>query len=216
MGATALDKLTGLPARPALESALAKHVDQARKNGGSVSVVLADIDLFGRLNKAYGRSAGDSVLKSLGALFVAAWKSDGQSYRFGGDAFGVVIPGTEKEQAFLQLEALRERIAADFAVPEGDAGATARLSISAGVASFPDDGVKPLEIVNKAAEALYRAKVGGRNKVCLAREEKMVTKTSHYTQGQLMGLRRLAEREQIGEALLLREALNDVLRKYNA
>jgi len=51
--------------------------------------------------------------------------------------------------------------------------------------------------------------------VCLAREEKMVTKTSHYQQGQLLGLRRLAEREGIGEAVLLREALNDLLRKYN-
>ncbi len=71
-------------------------------------------------------------------------------------------------------------------------------------------------MVQRASGALYRAKVSGRSKVCLAREEKMVTKTSHYTQGQLLGLRRLAEREGIKDAELLREALNDLLRKYNA
>ena len=64
--------------------------------------------------------------------------------------------------------------------------------------------------------AVYGGKVGGGAKVCLAREEEMVTKTSHYTQGQLHGLSRLAKREGIGEAVLLREALDDLLRKYNA
>jgi hypothetical protein len=70
--------------------------------------------------------------------------------------------------------------------------------------------------MRKASEALYRAKVGGRNKVCLAREERMVTKTSHYAQGQLYGLSRLAKRKGVGEAVLLREALDDLLRKYNS
>ena len=91
-----------------------------------------------------------------------------------------------------------------------------RLGVSAGVAAFPDDGATVDTVCVKATEALYRAKVTGRDKTCLAREDRMVTKTSHYTQGQLMGLRRLAEREGIGEALLLREALNDLLRKSNS
>ncbi len=89
-------------------------------------------------------------------------------------------------------------------------------SVSAGLAACPDDDTEGKALLVKACEALYRAKVSGRNKVCLAREERMVTKTSHYTQGQLLGLRRLSEREGFGEAVLLREALNDLLRKYNA
>jgi len=71
-------------------------------------------------------------------------------------------------------------------------------------------------VFRKASEALYRAKTGGRNRVCLAREERMVTKTSYYTQGQLAGLSRLAKREGLNEAVMLREALDDLLRKYNA
>ena len=84
------------------------------------------------------------------------------------------------------------------------------------MASFPDDGDDPAILIRKCSEALYRAKVRGRNQVALAREEKMVTKTTHYTQGQLEGLSRLAKREELNEATLLREALDDLLRKYNS
>lgn len=97
-----------------------------------------------------------------------------------------------------------------------EGGGEVAVSVSAGMAASPDDGTRPQDLINKAHEALYRAKVAGRNRVCLAREEKMVTKTSYYTQGQLMGLRRLAERMGIRDAELLREALNDLLLKHNA
>src|SRR5690606_12398940 len=94
-----------------------------------------------------------------------------------------------------------------------DGGSVVAVTVSMGLAAYSDDGMKAQEVVHKANEALYRAKVSGRDRICLAREEKMVTKTSHYMQGQLLGLRRLAERQKIGEAVLLREALNDLLRK---
>ena len=62
---------------------------------------------------------------------------------------------------------------------------------------------------------MYRAKSTGRNKVCLAREEKMMTKTSHYPQEQLERLSKTAKAEGVGEAVILREALDDVLKKYD-
>jgi predicted signal transduction protein with EAL and GGDEF domain len=82
------------------------------------------------------------------------------------------------------------------------------LTFSAAVATCPEDGTRPQDILRKASDALYRAKSTGRNKVCLAKEERMVTKTSHYTQAQL------AKREGVGEAVLLREALDSLLRSY--
>jgi two-component system chemotaxis response regulator CheY len=83
------------------------------------------------------------------------------------------------------------------------------------VATYREDGTNAVELVRKADNALYRAKITGRNKVCLAREEKMVTKTSHYTVEQLHRLTELAKERGVGEAILLREALDDVLKKYD-
>lgn len=200
------DALTGLETREACEQAFAAAIKGARKAGDSVSLVVMDLDLFGKLNETQGAAAGDAMLKRVAGQLTASAPAAAMLYRFGGDAFAWLVPGLEKEQAFLEVETIRRTLEGDAETP----------TLSAGLAAFPDDGDKAPDIVNKAGEALYRAKVTGRNKVCLAREEKMVTKTSHYMQGQLMGLRRLAEREGIGEAVLLREALNDLLRKYNA
>lgn len=89
------------------------------------------------------------------------------------------------------------------------------MGLSIGVASCPEDGSRGDDVVRRAEEALHRAKTGGRNKVCLSRQEKMVTKTSHYTQRQLERLAQLAKQEGVGEAALLREALDDLLRRYD-
>jgi diguanylate cyclase (GGDEF)-like protein len=200
------DPMTQLAPRMVFERDLAAAVSAAQEDATSVSVAVLDVDLFGQLNAAQGRAAGDAALARLAECLRAALAESGAAvYRIGGDGFGVVLPGVDKEQAFLYLERFRN-----------EAAAGAGPTVSIGVASFPDDAPRHNEVFIKACEALYRAKVSGRNKACLAREEKMVTKTSHYTQGQLLGLRRLAEREGIGEAVLLREALNDLLRKHNA
>lgn len=200
-----LDPLSGLPGRAAFDLDLSSKLETAQRSGESISLTVLDLDLFGRVNAGRGREAGDLVLRAFAEATRDSVGTQGTVYRFGGDALAVLWPGLEKEQAFLATESLRRILAEDHG-----------LHASAGIAAYPDDGDKPGDIAPRANEALYRAKVSGRDKVCLAREEKMVTKTSHYTQGQLLGLRRLAEREGIKDAELLREALNDLLRKYNA
>ena len=89
-------------------------------------------------------------------------------------------------------------------------------TISVGIASAPDDGASYLDLVRKAEGAMVRAKTGDANRVCLAREEKMITKTSHYTAEQLKRLTKVSKRESVGEAVLLREALDALLKKYDA
>jgi diguanylate cyclase (GGDEF)-like protein len=201
------DVLTGLPRRDALERALQKEILAAQAESASVSVAVGDIDLFGRLNQQQGEEAADGLLRVIAEELTDTGR-EGRWFRFGGDAFALLLAGVEKERAFLEAEAVRARVA-------GEPRAGEPVTLSIGLAAYPDDGVTAVDVINKASEALYRAKVSGRNKVCLAREEKMVPKTSHYTQGQLLGLRRLAEREGLNEAVLLREGLNDLLRKYN-
>ena len=208
-----MDALTGLPGRSAFEADFSARISRKSKQPAVISLAVVDIDLFGAINEAHGRETGDGVLCDLVAALTAHLAGEDALYRFGGDALAVMMPGVEKEQAFLRMEAFRSGYAGERRLSSGQ---VVPVSISMGLAAYADDGAKAQDVMHKANEALYRAKVGGRDRICLAREEKMVTKTSHYMQGQLLGLRRLAEREKIGEALLLREALNDLLRKYNA
>lgn len=125
-----------------------------------------------------------------------------------------LLPGVEKEDAFLLLESLRQGFDVDRVYRSDGKEESLRVTFSVGLASYPEDGGKGQGLIRKTDDAIYRAKVNGRNRVCLAREEKMVTKTSHYTQGQLERLSVLAESEGVGEAVILREALDDLLRKY--
>jgi diguanylate cyclase (GGDEF)-like protein len=174
---------------------------------GAVSLGLVDLDWFGQWNAQSGRENGDSIIRAVADHLRVQFEGTGSAYRFGGDAIMVLLPGVEKEQGFLHIEEARR----SFAESQSDA-----LTFSGGVAAAPEDGSDPDTLIRKCSEALYRAKLSGRNKICLAREEKMVTKTVHYRQGQLEGISRLAKREGMNEASLLREALDDLLRKYNA
>ena len=89
------------------------------------------------------------------------------------------------------------------------------LILSVGMATAFEDASRCAELVRKADGALFRAKVAGGNKVAMAKEEKMVPKTSHFTQDQLQRLAKLAKREGVGEAILLREAVDLLLKKYD-
>lgn len=211
-----VDALTGLPARNAFEADFSACIGKKSKRPIVISLAVVDIDLFGDINDAHGHEGGNCVLRDLADAFQEHFPPEIGLYRFGGDALAAMMPGVEKEQAFLQMEAFRTAYAGERQIAMEAAPVTLSVTISMGLATYADDGTKAPDVIHKANEALYRAKVGGRNRICLAREEKMVTKTSHYMQGQLLGLRRLAEREKFGEAVLLREALNDLLRKYNA
>ncbi|GMV99018.1 MAG: hypothetical protein AMXMBFR84_01570 [Candidatus Hydrogenedentota bacterium] len=191
-------------------------IKRARQSEGSVSLAIVDLDWFSKLNATHGVPVGDAMLVGFAEEVREAFKGCGEVSRFGGDALSVVFEGVDKEDAFLKVEQMRSTFDRKHVVAESGKTVELPLTVSAGVSAYPDDGSQTLDVVRKANEALYRAKVSGRNKVCLAREEKMVTKTVHYTQGQLHGLSRLAKRTGVSEAVLLREAVDDVLRKYNA
>ena len=151
---------------------------------------------------------------ALAALIREAAGSDGVPVRYGGDEFAVIFPGVEREQAFLTLEKLRV-VAEQTVFKVGKEGALIEgISISAGIACYPMDGRLKSELMRKSDQALYRAKVTGRSKVRLAYDERMLPKTSHYTQTQLERLSKLAAERQAGEAELLREALDYLLVKY--
>ncbi len=173
-------------------------------------IALIDLDSFDAVNKRFSNDEGDRVLIETGRYFMENKPKKAELFRIGGDEFGFIFKnGEEREEVFLVMEELRRGYS--VMLPDGTA-----VTLSIGIASAPDDAARfSNELIRKADGAIYRAKVGGRNRVCLAKEEKMVTKTSHYTANQLQKLTRIAEREGVGEAVLLREALDALLRKYD-
>jgi len=146
------------------------------------------------------------ILKQLGDGVLIA--------RYGGDEFAILFPNIEREQAFLRLERVRAEVEGKSNFSDGIGTVDICLTISAGVAAFPIDGNDGNELMRKADGAMYRAKAGGRNKIALAYEERMAPKTSHFTLTQLERLAALAKEQDVGEAVLLREALDDLLVKY--
>ena len=196
-----------LPLAEAFEKDLTRALEDAQE---TETVVIAVIDTDGlmALNETFGHEEGDRVLIETGEYLKNNIPEGARLYRIGGDEFVMLFQnGMEKEDVFLHMEKLRSNY--DVKTPDG----TAR-SFTVGIAAAFEDGGRFHELLRKADGAMYRGKRNGNNRVCLAREEKMVTKTSHYTTEQLQRLTKLSKRDGIGEAILLREALDTLLKKY--
>ena len=181
----------------------------AESSGEIIAIALIDCDRFDHINHDFGVEEGDRVLIEAGKYVQANLPEGAKVYRIGGDEFAVLFRGDmEREDIFLFLNDLRNNYA--VTTPDG-----VRQTFTVGLATAFEDASRTPELIRKADSALFRAKVAGGNRVALAKEEKMVPKTSHYTQDQLQRLSRAAKQEGIGEAILLREALDMLLKKYD-
>lgn len=204
------DPLTGLLSRGAFDDTFKTRMGSAADRGLPLSLAFLDIDNFLQINQTFGHAGGDQVLKSLSDILQKQVGQDAIIARYGGDEFALLFSNTEREQAFLALEHIRAEV--DAQKKFGDV--LTQLTITGGIAAYPIDGSSESEILRKADQALYRAKKAGRNSIRLAYEEKMAPKTSHFTLTQLERLSNLSKDEGVGEAVLLREALDDLLIKY--
>lgn len=206
------DDLTGLMTRKVFHETFDAILEKAKGSENPISLAFIDIDNFMRINDKHGHAGGDEVLRGVADLIRKTVGSEAIAVRYGGDEFVIIFPGMEREQAFLTLEKLR--LEASEKVFEAPNGPVEGVALCGGIACYPMDGHLKSELLRKADQALYRAKVTGRGKIRLAYDEKMVPKTSHYTQTQLERLTKLAAERQVGEAELLREAMDDLLSKY--
>lgn len=201
----AVNEALCLPLADRCDSDLARMLAE----DGKATLVMLDLDNFLQVNERFGHSEGDRVLIETGEYLRGAISEGAALYRYGGDQFAILYGAAyEKEDVFLEME----RIRAGYVCPLPDGG---QQRLSAGIASAPEDSEQPSELVRKADAAMVRAKLSGQNRVCLAREEKMVVKTAHYPQDMLHRLTKLSKRESTSEAILLREALELLLRKYD-
>lgn len=157
----AQDALTGLGNRRAMETSLIEEVERARRYGHPFCLLLLDIDHFKAVNDSYGHLAGDAVLRRLANICRGVVRPMDRVFRYGGEEFVVVVPETFIEGAHSLALRLREAVAtASFTIaPE----TSIRLTISVGVAAFPQDADSKEPLIAAADSALYQAKQNGRN-----------------------------------------------------
>ena len=192
-------------------TALAHTWKRTRERGDPVSVLLLDLDGLHELNSAHGHDEGDRALNATISTLSKTAKAEGWTLgRIGGDEFALLAPGVATEAAFLRADSLRRELDATLAkaIQHG------RCTASIGVASSPRDAKSPDDLMRKADLALYAAKDQGGSAVALTPSDDMILKSSYYSSAQLGRLRSLAERVKKKEAVLLREGLDDLLRKH--
>ena len=215
----AVDSMTGLLTKKAFLKLLRGRFKDYREKREEVSFITWDVDMFLRINQTFGRKVGDEVIRWQAEMAKEKLGKNAIISRIGGDEVAAVIPQMSREQALLLMEKVRIGFEAELAPHlEKKFGITIAepITITIGISALPIDGRSPTELFRKADEALYHAKVAGRNRVKLAQAGNMVTKTSHYTQSQLERLTILSKEMDINEAELLREAMDDLLLKYQS
>lgn len=204
------DELTGALTQETFEPRLEAALLQAAQTQEPLTLVWVDIDQFLLINTHYGHQVGDQVLIQICQKLQEETPDDTLIFRYGGDEFTLILPGMTREQALFTFEGIR----LDLANPHPYGDQEFEVSISAGISSYPIDSTEMDEIQRKAYQALFRVKKEGKGKILLAHDEKMVPKTVHFTETQLERLTMLANELSITEARLLREALDDLIRKY--
>ena len=154
------DGLTGLFNHRAFFDLLEREFARIGRQGGSLALIMADLDLFKKINDSYGHLAGDAVLRVCARRILASVRPYDSVGRYGGEEFAILMPECRVEEAAERAEQVRQAIACSpIPTPAGDVLVTCSL----GVAAVIDLATKPEELVQSADLALYRAKARGRN-----------------------------------------------------
>ena len=157
------DGLTGLYNHALLIELFEKEIDKQQRNNGSISFAMIDIDDFKKINDTYGHISGDTVLKELSNILMNSVRGGDIVGRYGGEEFSIVFPGIDEQNAFQLCERIRKEVE-DFNFEIGIE--TVKITISIGINFNELKGIiNKREIIQKADEALYRAKHNGRNRV---------------------------------------------------
>ena len=164
-----VDALTGLHNRRFLDETLRRELSRASRKQQEVAVVLLDVDHFKRFNDTFGHEAGDAVLRNLALEMKRSVRASDLACRFGGEEFALVMPEIGRDEAIERCESLR--LAVSRLQVRYGGQPLGPINISLGLAWFPADGEQVEAVLHAADLALYRAKRGGRNRLCVYSRE---------------------------------------------
>ena len=160
------DPLTGLYNRRYMEETLAREMRRAERSGTKLGLIMLDIDHFKHFNDTLGHDAGDALLRDLGVLLQRQVRTGDVACRYGGEEFMVILQDVPPDVTCQRAERIRDA-ARELRVRHGGRVLEA-VTLSLGVAVFPDHGSSPELLMRSADVALYRAKQDGRDRLCVA------------------------------------------------
>ncbi len=164
------DPLTGLHNRGYVDERFAIELSRARRYEKPLTIAVIDADHFKLLNDTHGHPSGDLALRKIGAILRESFRQSDTAGRYGGEEFVVILPETDMEVAERKLEMLREAVAnTPIALPSR--GQVIQVTVSAGLASYPEDGEDAAELFALADDRMFRAKKEGRNRVVAGKNQ---------------------------------------------
>ncbi|MGH7294229.1 MAG: diguanylate cyclase, partial [Polyangiaceae bacterium] len=158
------DALTGLFNKRYFFQKLEEEMDRARLTGKPLSLLMFDVDHFKKYNDRNGHQAGDEALKMTGAILNERRRETDTAARYGGEEFICILPETPKEGAFAFGDAIRRSIE-QSAYPHAESQPLGRVTISGGIATYPEDAFSGTGLIEIADACLYKSKENGRNQI---------------------------------------------------
>jgi diguanylate cyclase (GGDEF)-like protein len=166
-GQASTDGRTGLPNSRTFDETLERSLS-ARSSYDPMAVLMLDVDHFKSFNDRNGHPAGDQALRTFAGILATSIRDGDLAARYGGEEFSVLLPGASSKDAHVVAERIRARTEA--AVIELSPGHRDQITVSIGIAIWPDDAASRVDLLEAADAALYRAKRGGRNQIVIAGE----------------------------------------------
>jgi diguanylate cyclase (GGDEF)-like protein len=160
------DPLTRLYNRRYMDMVLEREGNRAVRQGTSLGIILMDVDHFKEVNDTYGHEAGDILLRDLGDFLKSYTRSEDFACRYGGEEFVLILPGATRDNTWKRAEELWRAIKQEFRISH--LGRFRNITLSLGVAVFPENGPTARDTLNAADAAMYRAKSEGRDRIVIA------------------------------------------------
>lgn len=155
------DYLTDLYNRRYMEEMLIKEIAQAKREHSPIGLIMFDIDYFKKFNDTYGHEAGDKILRELGSFLKDFFRAGDIICRFGGEEFLIILPGATQKHTLERAETLRKSVKHLHVKSD-------KVTISIGIAMFPENGETVRSLLDTVDKALYRSKEGGRDRTSIS------------------------------------------------